>query len=1189
MILKSITMQGFKSCPDKTVLQFNKGITGVVGPNGSGKSNISDAVRWVLGEQSTKNLRGSKMEDVIFSGTSIRKATGFAEVTLCLDNSDRALNYDKDEVSVTRRFYRSSDSEYKINGESVRLRDINELFMDTGLGRDGYSMVSQGKIAELISSKSGERREMFEEAAGISHFRYRRGDALKRLNQAEENLVRLRDILTELESRVGPLKIQSEKAQKFLVLAEERKKLEIGIWLNNIERTQEKLKEQDRKIDISSVQYKDAQRQLEEIEQKMNDIIEKTREINVKIEEVRSSTAHFEEQAAELESQAKVYENSIVHNNESIERLEKDKLNADADGTDIDTQIETANEQKSSAEKGLEEANEKLAAKISEIEKLQSENNEFASIAADLSKEISLLTVSLADNRVISETASTQIEEINARITAISELLGNRRDAVSALEEKKNNAKKALDMCCDKIDGYKNAVEGYRIKVKSRTEKSDKVKSEITVLDSEIGRKNERIRVLDDLEKNMEGYQGSVRSVMRESKRGALHGIHGPLSQLITVKDKYSVAVETALGIAIQNVVVDSETDAKRAIAYLKENRGGRATFLPLTAIKPRSLEEKSLEDCYGFVSIASKLVSCDGKYNDIIENLLGKTVICDDMDSAIAMSKRYKNRFKIVTLDGQVINAGGSMTGGSKAQSVGMLSRSNEIDKLRSAVKDLEDKKKSLAVQEKMLSEDLASAVADLNGIEGDILSANEERIRLEGEYKLAVEQYETSSKGVAELIDEEKILGERAEKINSDSITARETVEKLNLEIAEKEKSLEAVSGDRETLAKVREELSEVAESIRLEILGFQKDIESCEDNIRRLEILKSSQSNRLEELDEEIKAFKNKNIWLTKDIESLRTSVEELRKKCGNAKTDVDGLLNQRAELEKENTQLRNLEKEKSAERERVSGELARLEERKASMLNEFEEYNSKLYDEYQLTRREAIALEIVIENISEARARLASLKNEIRGLGSVNVSAIDEYKEVSERYEFMSEQIGDVEKSKAELIRLIDDLTTKMSVQFREQFQRINVAFGETFAELFGGGKAELKLEDEMNVLECDIEIKVQPPGKNVQNINLLSGGEKGLSAIALLFAILKVTPAPFVIFDEVEAALDDVNVVRYAQYVRRMTKNTQFILITHRRGTMEEADMLYGVTMQEEGVSKILELKTAEMARKLGLA
>ncbi len=1189
MILKSITMQGFKSCPEKTVLQFNKGITGVVGPNGSGKSNISDAVRWVLGEQSTKSLRGSKMEDVIFSGTKFRKATGFAEVTLCLDNTDRKLGNDNDEVSITRRFYRSGDSEYKINGESVRLRDINELFMDTGLGRDGYSMVSQGKIAELISSKSGERREMFEEAAGISHFRYKRHDALKRLSQAEENLVRLRDILTELESRVGPLKTQSEKAQKFLVLAEERKNLEIGIWLHNIEKTQEKLKEQDRKIDIASVQYKDAQRQLEEIEQKMNDIIEKTREINVKIEEVRSSTSHFEEQASELEAQAKVYENSILHNTESIERLEKDKLVANQDDASIDAQIQETEEQKQKSQLGLEDANKKLQEQIAEIEKLQVENNEFATVAAELAKEISLLTVSLADNRVISETANSQIEEIKTRISAIDELLGNRKETVLALEKQKNDAEKVLGECNEKINEYKNAVDGYRIKVQTRMEKSEKIKAEISSIESELDRKNERIRILDDLEKNMEGYQGSVRSVMKESKRGALKGVHGPLSQLITVKDKYSVAVETALGVAIQNIVVDNENDAKKAIAYLKETRGGRATFLPLTAIKSRSLEEKELDDCYGFVNIASALVTTDSKYSDIIENLLGKTVVCEDMDSAISMAKKYKNRFKIVTLDGQVINAGGSMTGGSKAHGVGMLSRSNEIEKLTKAVKDLEEKKANLSVQEKMLAEDLASAIADLEGIEGDILSANEEKIRLEGEYNLAVQQYETSSSGVGELIEEERILNDRIEKINTDSVTAKEKVAELTVEIAEKEKSLEAVSGDRESLNAVREELSQKAEQIRLLILGYEKDIESADDNIRRLNILKGSHSDRLTELDKEIEAFNNKNIWLTKDIEALRASADELRKQCGDAKTDVEDLLEARTQLEKENTDLRNLEKEKSSERERVSGELARLEERKASMLNEYEEYNSKLYEEYQLTRREAIALEIVIENIAEARTRLSALKSEIKGLGSVNVSAIDEYKEVSERYEFMSEQIGDVEKSKAELIRLIDELTTKMSVQFREQFQKINVAFGETFAELFGGGKAELSLEDEMNVLECDIEIKVQPPGKNVQNINLLSGGEKGLSAIALLFAILKVTPAPFVIFDEVEAALDDVNVVRYAQYVRRMTKNTQFILITHRRGTMEEADMLYGVTMQEEGVSKILELKTAELARKLGLA
>ena len=1189
MILKSITMQGFKSCPDKTVLHFNKGITGVVGPNGSGKSNISDAVRWVLGEQSTKSLRGSKMEDVIFSGTSLRRATGFAEVTLCLDNSDRTLNFDKDEVSITRRFYRSGDSEYKINGDSVRLRDINELFMDTGLGRDGYSMVSQGKIAELISSKSGERREMFEEAAGISHFRYRRGDALKRLSQAEENLVRLRDILTELESRVGPLKIQSEKAQKFLVLAEERKRLEIGIWLSNIEKLQERLKEQDRKIDIASSQYDGAQKQLSETEEKMNAILESTREINVRIEEVRLSSSHFEEQASELLAQAKVYENSIAHNIESIERLEKDKALENESGTDIDEQIAAAEAQKEAAQQGLKAAEEKLAAELQEIEKIRTENDEITNLSAQLSKEISLLTMSLADNRIISETAGSQTDEIKARLEALSEALNNRNETVKELTAKRTDAENALTECIDKIGGLKNAVEGYRIKVGTRTEKNEKLKSEIAVLDSDIQRKNERIRVLDDLEKNMEGYQGSVRSVMREKKRGALRGIHGPLSQLITVKDKYSVAVETALGAAIQNIVVDSENDAKRAIAFLKETHGGRATFLPLTAIKARSLDEKGLDGCYGFVSIASKLVAADKKYSDIIENLLAKTVICDDMDSAVTIAKKYNNRFKIVTLDGQVINAGGSMTGGSKAHGVGMLSRGNEIERLKAEIKTLEEKKQMLESSQRALNAELAAAVADLNGIEGDILSANEEKIRLEGEYKLACEQYDTAQSAADELLREEKILNERIEKINADSSAAREKVEELTKRLAAKEKELESVSGDMESLAKNREELSQNVENIRLEILGCQKDEESADDNIRRLTVRKTSHSSRIEELDAEIEAFKNKNIWLSKDIESLNASAEGLRNQGAKAKASVDDLLSQREQLEKESTDLRNLEKEKTSERERVSGELARLEERKAAMLNEFEDFNSKLYDEYQLTRREAAALEIVIDNIGEARTRLASLKNEIRGLGSVNVSAIDEYKEVSERYEFMSEQIGDVEKSKAELIKLIDDLTTKMSIQFREQFQKINVSFGETFAELFGGGRAELVLEDEMNILECDIEIKVQPPGKNVQNINLLSGGEKGLSAIALLFAILKVTPAPFVIFDEVEAALDDVNVARYAQYVRRMTKNTQFILITHRRGTMEEADMLYGVTMQEEGVSKILELQTAEMARKLGLA
>ena len=1189
MFLKSITMQGFKSCPDKTVLNFNKGITGVVGPNGSGKSNISDAVRWVLGEQSTKNLRGSKMEDVIFSGTSLRRATGFAEVTLCLDNSDRALSSDADEVNITRRFYRSGESEYKINGENVRLKDINEMFMDTGLGRDGYSMVSQGKIAELISSKSGERREMFEEAAGISHFRYRRSDALKRLSQAEENLVRLRDILSELESRVEPLRQQSEKAERFLVLAEERKSLEIGIWLDTIGKIQERLKEQDRKTDIASAQYSDAQKQLAAIEEKMNQNLESTREINVKIEEIRSSTSDCEEQASGLESQAKVYENSILHNSEAIERLKKDKLSENENESDIDAQIEAAREEAQKALLGFEKAQESLAALTGKIEKLQLENSEKATASAELSKQISLLTVELADSRVVIETAEMQTAEFERRIAAARESLAAKAETKKDFLQKKESVKAQLDACAERAEGFKNAADGCRIKVRSRTEKSEKIKASVAELSGEAAKKAERMRVLEDLEKNMEGYQGSVRSVMSAGKRGALRGIHGVLSQLITVKDKYAVAVETALASAIQNIVVSDENNAKAAIAFLKESKAGRATFLPITAIRARSLDEKGLDDCYGFVSVACDLVSCDAKYREIVKNLLGKTVVCDDLDSAVTMAKKYKNRFKIVTLDGQVINAGGSMTGGSKAQGVGMLSRVNEIDRIKQELAGIKAKAEALAAEEKEAAELLAKAVAELSGVEGDILTANEEKIRLEGEYRLACEQYETAAAAADEIENEMRLLTDGARKIKEESSSSAQTAERLGAEIAAKEKELADLSGESENLAALREELAAEAQSIRLSALGFEKDRESAEDNLRRLEALKNSHFSRMEELDSEIDVYEKKNEWLRKDIESLMATAGELRGRCAHAKESVDALLLKREELEKESTDLRNLEKEKSSERERVSGELARLEERRASMISEYEEYNAKLYDEYQLTRREAQAVSTQIENISAARTRLSALKNEIRALGSVNVSAIDEYKEVKERYEFMASQTGDVEKSKSELIRLIDELTSKMSVQFREQFRKINTAFGETFAELFGGGKAELSLEDEMNVLECDIEIKVQPPGKNVQNINLLSGGEKGLSAIALLFAILKVTPSPFVIFDEVEAALDEVNVARYAQYVRRMTKNTQFILITHRRGTMEEADMLYGVTMQEEGVSKILELKTAEMARKLGLA
>ena len=1189
MILKALEMQGFKSFPDKTVLEFNKGITAVVGPNGSGKSNISDAVRWVLGEQSTKTLRGSKMEDVIFSGTNVRKAKGFAEVTLRLDNTDRSLNKDSDEVSVTRRYYRSGDSEYLVNGESARLRDVNELFMDTGLGRDGYSIVGQGKIADMVSPKASERRDMLEEAAGISHFRYRRGDAIKRLAQAEENLVRLRDILSELESRVGPLKAQSEKAQKFIVLAGERKNLEIGIWLNTIDKTGEKMRDQEHKIEIAEASHKEAQDELSKIGEMIDKAADGTRDINIKLEEIRNSASGFEEKLSDIDSQIKVAENSILHNNETIERINRDKAAENETEQNIDAAVSAAQECIQKAEEQIADATRQMDELSKQEETYRLSSSEFSDRAAALSGEISALSVRLADCRVTAETANSSIEEIRSRISAIDESMGTRKDDYDALLKRKADAEASLKEIQDEIVSVKNAIDGYTLRFENRGKKADSVKLAIDEKQRELHKGQDRVRLLEDLEKNMEGYFGAVKAVMKESGRGALRGIYGPVSQLITVKDKYSAAIETALGAAVQNIVVDNETDAKRAMGFLKEHRAGRATFLPITAIKGRVLSEQGLDDQYGFVSIASDLVSYDNKYSEIIRWLLGRTAVAEDIDSAIAIAKKYSYRFRIVTLDGQVINAGGSMTGGSRVQNAGILSRGNEIERLKGSLASMQKELDGMLSDYKLLLEDASAAKAELEGAEGDLLRAKEENIRREGELKLASDKLASVSSGVKELLEEKETLEKRIESVSSGAEAARSQIDELKETLENKEKELESITGDSKTLQKNREEVASKAAEIRLRIVSLQKDVEANTDEITRLKNRKTGHLDRLSELDGEIREIEEKNDELRALTERLSADEKALKANHGDAQNQINELISQRDELEKQANDLRLHERAKSEERERLSGDIARLEERKIAMRNEYDNLTSKLYDEYQLTRREAAALEIEIDDYSLAAKRLAELKSQIRALGSVNVSAIEEYKEVSERYEFLSGQINDVETSRAELNKMIDDLTGKMAEQFREQFNRINSCFGQTFIELFGGGKAELRLEDERDVLGSDIEIKVQPPGKNVQNINLLSGGEKGLSAIALLFAILKVTPAPFCIFDEVEAALDDVNVSRYAQYVRRMTKNTQFILITHRRGTMEEADVLYGVTMQEKGVSKLLELKTAEMAKKLGLA
>ena len=1188
MILKSLEMQGFKSFPDKTVLGFDKGMTAVVGPNGSGKSNISDAVRWVLGEQSTKNLRGSKMEDVIFGGTSIRKALGYAEVTLRLDNKDRSLNCDTDEVSVTRRYFRSGESEYKINDKVVRLKDVNELFMDTGLGRDGYSIVSQGKVADLVSSKSKGRRDMLEEAAGISHFRYRRTDAMRRLEQTEENLIRLRDIFAELESRVGPLKIQSEKAEKFLVLADEKKKLEISLWLYTIDTLKDRLRDQEHKIEISDSQYKAIVEELETIDKKSEECFKRSQEIIVEIESIREGMSSSEERIGEINAKIAVNENSIEHNNQSIERIKKEMEEATGERAETEAKIKEAEEHIAALEAEIAEKREAMAALTLDVDSITKADSENSDKTIELSEELAAVSEKMADARVRKAEAVSGKEEIKSRHENVDENRAEREAVMKKLENEKNEAQKALDSCLEAIESASNSIEGYRLRAGKREEKYEALKAEVEKARIDLQSKEEKILMLEELEKNMDGYQGSVKAVVKEAKRGALRGIHGPLSKIISVKDEYTVAIETALGNNLQNIVVDSDADAKKAVKFLKDTNGGRATFLPISAIKHKPLDEKGLDDCFGFVDIASNLVKADKKYEEIVKNQLCRTVVVEDLDSAVTMGKKYNHRFKIVTLDGQVINAGGSITGGSKVKQAGMLARSGNIEELK---KSLESGKKKLAELEasfKATSEELAKAKADLEASEADLITANEEKVHAESALTLVEGQIQTILDAVRELDEEQENDKLRIKEL--DKLIAASEKEEAELTGKAKaiENSIAELTGSKEDLRLKREELAEKSKELEVSEVALSKDIQANRDIIESLSAASESSTSKEDAFNAELEALKELNASTEKEIEELKAEVVSIKEGNIAAEQKIEDLTAERNKADADSSGLRQLERDKGLERERLSNDLARLSEQKANMLREYEETENRLYEEYQLTRREASEISEPAENPKETKASLSEVKNKIKALGSVNVGAIEEYKEVSERYELMRTQLSDIEVSKAELTKLIEELTSNMALRFRDQFAKINRAFGETFVELFNGGKGELLLEDELDILESPIEIKIQPPGKNVQNIDLFSGGEKGLAAIALLFAILKVAPAPFCIFDEVEAALDDININRYAQYVRRMTKNTQFILITHRRGTMEESDILYGVTMQEEGVSKLLELKTAEMAKKLGL-
>lgn len=1188
MRLRGIELQGFKSFPDRTKLVFDDGITAIVGPNGSGKSNISDAVRWVFGEQSSKVLRGAKMEDVIFGGTQKRKAQGFSWVALTIDNTDRSLPVEEDEVVVSRKLYRSGESEYKINNQSVRLRDVTELFLDTGLGRDGYSVIGQGRIAEIVGAKSTQRREIFEEAAGIAKFRLRKGEAERRLAAAEENLLRLRDILGELEGRVEPLRVQSQKARTFLSLSGEKRVLEISLWSDSLRELEEKLRAQDDRILICRSDRDAIQSRIDQMDEELARAADRMQQWAVEIEERRGEIRRLEESAADAQAQLAVMESDIRHNEENIRRIEGEIAQADASGGQLEEKITALTAQKETQTAALAQADENLAQSAARQEETRRRLEEGEMKIAARRQQEAQLRQEIARFELERASAAALMEDAASRMDQFQESLRMRDEHLEQIQREYRETRAFSQELEEKITSLENSRKGYAMKLQSRQEREAALLQEQRGYDSQAGQRLQRAQLLSDMEKNMEGMGGSVKFVMNRARDGAVKGVLGPVSTLISTQQEYATAIEVALGGAMQNIVVENENTAKRAISLLAQSKAGRATFLPLTSVKGSRMDSSAAQRRPGYVGVACDLVECDQRYQGIVQWLLGRTVIAENLDLAVEMAKACGHKFKIVTLDGQVMNAGGSMTGGYLAKSAGILGRRGEIEKLRAEAEAFTQR--SRQVEEKLLGEqkEIAALKAALEGIDGETRSAREDLIqaqgelrRLEGRRRDAEELHQRAGEEYREL--EEKLTTLRQQSENSQQL--REGLES-RLSLLEEEAS--RLEEERSALSARMEEERSAHSTFQMERMGLEKDLQSLEGSLTLLLQQREGESRRLEELRRQSEGFRQgiEEIRKAMEDQALRREEEEARARELTARNEAAA--RQRLETEALTVRLRQDQRAQSDLREKTAGELARLEERRASMAGEQEKICAQLWDEYEMSPSQAREAAVPIEDPQDARRRLGELRGRIKALGSVNLGAIEEYEEVSQRYQFMKTQMEDVETSKAELNQLIGTLTADMRRIFSEKFARINEQFGRIFADLFGGGKARLELTDPSDLLESGIEIFVQPPGKVIKSLTALSGGEQAFVAIAIYFAILKVSPSPFCLIDEIEAALDDVNVAKFASYLRRMTDKTQFIAITHRRGTMEEADVLYGVTMQEEGVSRILRLNVSEIENKLGL-
>ncbi len=1183
MLLKSLELQGFKTFPDKTTLRFERGITSVVGPNGSGKSNISDAMRWVLGEQSVRTLRCSKMEDVIFGGTPQRKALGFAEVTLTIDNSDRKLPFAGDTVAVTRRYYRSGESEYLINKNTVRLKDINPLFMDTGLGRDGYSIIGQGKIDSIVAARSEDRREIFEEAAGISRYRYRKEESERRLKKAEENLVRLRDILSELEGRVEPLRVQAEKAEQFIAYDGEKRGLEIGIWLSTLDRSSRVLREHGEKIALAQAQHSQLEEELERLARQGEENLQAVNQCTAQLEQAREQAAALDEQAVRAEGRKSLLENDLAHNRENLRRLEEQLAEAGRSGEETDREMEEKRREIAAKEGQIQESRERLLSFTQRLEELRRGADEATQRMEQAAVELAEVRSSLAEERIRLSSTQSSTVEIRHRAGAVEEGIQRAQERLEAAREEKSQLEDMLAAAQTAAAGRENAAKGYELRLEGRRKRAQAAREEWNKLTLDVGEQLRRAKVLEDLERNLEGFSQSVKAVMREAGRGMLSGVCGPVSQLLKTPREYAVALETALGASMQHVVVETEQDAKSAIRLLKQRDWGRATFLPLSTIRGNGYNPREIEAMPGFVGMANTLCQCEEKYRDIRDNLLGRVAVSEDLDSAAAIAKKTGYRLRVVSLDGQVVNAGGSLTGGSQGRGSGLLSRASEIRRIREKAAALQEKAKAAEGEYRQRQAELSACEAELSAARGELSAAQEERIRIQSECARAARELEQQQEALSGLERERDSAAGRLGELGEREQAARSAIAQLEEQERRAQEESGKLSGAREEQLARCEDISQTIQEIRMGEIAAQKDRDALAASLESLEERRRDAQGARDRLREERESLEEKSRQLEEEAQTCQGQADGFRASAAAQRRELEAVAARRAQLEQAAAGLRGEEREAVSRRENAARELSRLQERSENLQKEYDSIIAKLWEEYELTRREAEEAAQPVEDLPAAQRRLSELKNKIKALGAVNVGAVVEYKEVSERYRFLKAQVGDVEKSKAELLGLIQDLTKHMRRQFTERFQQINENFGRIFRELFGGGAAQLSFTDESDVLSSGIEIKVHPPGKIVTHIESLSGGEKALVAISIYFAIMRVNPPPFCVLDEIEAALDDVNVARFAQYLRRMSGHSQFITITHRRGTMEGSDMLYGVTMQDQGISKLLALRTEEAA------